>query len=657
MFAILKRHVVPLSFALATLVGVGAALGTARPFQPLGSADGLPAFASEDQFRAFFRERRAVIELQMRTRSAMSDNAVDVQLIAPAAEAAASTDSSADVAGNSITNVQEAGVDEGGIVKAAGDYLLVLRRGRLFTLSTAGGLSAVDSIDVPPPGAPAPKSSWDGAWYDEMLVVGDRVVVIGYSYETQGTEILRFRLSPDGQLSFEDASRLRASDYYSAENYASRLIGNELVLYNVRYLWRVEDPMEVLPALMDETPGRVRTAQVLARPQDVFIDPNARASDLDFNALHSVTRCDLTAPRLDCEATAILGPPSRTFYVSPEAIYVWTTASAENSGRDARPPATVYRMPLAGGRPQAVRASGAPLDQFSFREDRRRGRLDVVVQSDDGGDAMWDRETREGAVSLLSLPLDRFGDGSGTASPGEYRALPDLPQDSWQRQNRFVGDHLLYAADRPSANGEHERRRGMLMIMRVDDGLTRTFELAAPVSRIEALGPDALIATSGEHIMALTTVELDGREAALGARFSVLNAGESEGRSHGFFYRPDGRGAETGLLGLPMQRFPPPDSRHTQWAGGVEMLFLRRTPGSLEALGALSTGGGGREDFCRVSCVDWYGAARPIFLRGRIFALMGYELVEGREEGGRIREIARLDFTPGQAAARLAPAA
>ena len=652
MLATLKRHALPLSLALATLIGVGVAVGTARPFRPLASTDGLPAFASEDQFRAFFRQREAAFAARLRKRGGSggaASDAVSLELMAPAAESAAAAD------GDSITNVQEAGVDEGGIVKAAGDYLLVLRRGRLFALSTSGGLRAVDSIDVPPPGTPEPRNSWDGSWYDEMLVVGDRVIVIGYSYGTQGTEILRFRLAPDGRLSFDDAYRLRASDYYSAENYASRLIADELILYNVRYIWQVEDPMEVLPALTDETPGRARTTQVLARAQDVFIDPDARPSDLQFNALHSVTRCDLSAAKLDCAATAILGPASRTFYVSPEAIYVWTTAWVENPGRHAGPPATVYRMPLDGGRPEAVRASGAPLDQFSFREDRRRGRLDVVVQSDSGGDAMWNRETRDGTVALLSLPLSRFGDGSGAARPGDYRPLAGLPEHGWRRQNRFVGDHLLYAADRPSTDGEARSRGGVLMTMHVDDGRTRSFDLAAPVSRIEALGPDALVVAGDEQGLTLIAVELGG-QPELGARYAVPNAGESEGRSHGFFFRPDGRGAAAGLLGLPVERYAPP-GRYIEWAGGVDMLFLRRQPDALTALGALSTRAAGRDDFCRVSCIDWYGASRPIFLRGRVFALMGYELVEGREEGGRIREVARLDFTPGRnAAARLAPA-
>ncbi|MND00709.1 hypothetical protein D3C83_194220 [compost metagenome] len=47
-----------------------------------------------------------------------------------------------------------------------------------------------------------------------------------------------------------------------------------------------------------------------------------------------------------------------------------------------------------------------------------------------------------------------------------------------------------------------------------------------------------------------------------------------------------------------------------------------------------------------MSCLDWYGNARPIFLNGRIFALLGYELVEGRESRGVIEEVRRVSFAP-----------
>ena len=53
--------------------------------------------------------------------------------------------------------------------------------------------------------------------------------------------------------------------------------------------------------------------------------------------------------------------------------------------------------------------------------------------------------------------------------------------------------------------------------------------------------------------------------------------------------------------------------------------------------------------------MDWYGNARPIFIGQRVFALMGYELVEGAIANEANRERRRVDFTPQHAAVRLPP--
>src|SRR6185503_16567518 len=49
----------------------------------------------------------------------------------------------------SITNTQHAGVDEGGIVKLHGDHLVVLRRGRLFTVAVGdNSLKPISTVDA-----------------------------------------------------------------------------------------------------------------------------------------------------------------------------------------------------------------------------------------------------------------------------------------------------------------------------------------------------------------------------------------------------------------------------------------------------------------------------------------------------------------------------
>ena len=85
---------------------------------------------------------------------------------------------------DSITNTQTAGVDEGGIVKVHGNHLVILRRGRLFTVKVGGdALKPVSSVNAYPPGIDP-----SGDWYDEMLVSGNTIVVIGYSYGRDAPE-------------------------------------------------------------------------------------------------------------------------------------------------------------------------------------------------------------------------------------------------------------------------------------------------------------------------------------------------------------------------------------------------------------------------------------------------------------------------------------
>ncbi|HKR23883.1 MAG TPA: beta-propeller domain-containing protein, partial [Allosphingosinicella sp.] len=171
------------------------------------------------------------------------------------------------VASPNITNRQEADVDEGGIVKVRGDILVILRRGRLFTVSLAGGgMRPVDSINAFPPGV-----SGRGDWYDEMLISGDRVIVVGYSYQRGGTEINRFRLDASGRLRFEDAYHLKSNDYYSSRNYASRLIGNRLIFYTPLYLGWNDDPLEALPGIRKWQAGsRDRRFRPIASASQIF---------------------------------------------------------------------------------------------------------------------------------------------------------------------------------------------------------------------------------------------------------------------------------------------------------------------------------------------------------------------------------------------------
>ncbi|HEY0130844.1 MAG TPA: beta-propeller domain-containing protein [Allosphingosinicella sp.] len=543
---------------------------------------------------------------------------------------------------DSITNNQEAAVDEGGIVKMRGDTLVVLRRGRLFTISLAGGgMRPVDSIDAFPPGV-----SGEGDWYDEMLISGDRVIVVGYSYDRGGTEINRFRLDPAGRLRFEDAWHLKSNDYYSSRNYASRLIGNRLIFYTPLELYWDDDQdlFDVLPGIRRWQGGpeaEKRKFKRIARASRVFIAPAMRKStDAVVDTLHSVTTCDLTAADLGCSATAVLGPESRTFYVSAQGVYLWVT----DAWKSDRPESYLYRLPFGRERPSATAARGAPVDQFSFREDPAEGILNVLVRSDGGGDAMFAPENSGGGagVALLRVRFSDFGDASRQLPRARYRFLPSVP--GWSFHNRFAGDYVLYGA---GTYGEAARRAN-LVATRLRDGRATQLPVPHSVDRIELLGRDAMVIGGAQRGLGFSTVELDGGEPDIGDRYVHPDSAEGESRSHAFFFSPDPDAPDgaSGTVGLPVARRADPALARF-FGSSAAMVFLRRDDRRLAPAGELGAQTSGVvEDDCKASCVDWYGNARPIFWGGRTFALLGYELVEGALARGRIREVGRISFAP-----------
>jgi hypothetical protein len=558
-------------------------------------------------------------------------------------------------AGPTITNNQEVGVDEGDIVKAWGDTLVILRRGRLFTVSTAGGgLRAIDHINAYPEGADLGE-----AWYDEMLIFGDQVVVIGYNYERGGTEISRFRISGAGRLAWIDTNHLVSEDYYSSRNYASRLIGSELVFYS---------PVEVRGEGVEASLPRLRrwrgeAAEVVDSPlvaaTDVYRAPALEKDEPD--TLHTVVRCDLESPVLACRGVAIVGPGSRNFYVAPTAVYVWMSERPWDLDKGDEPDAWLYRVPLDTGTPQVARVRGVPIDQFSFQEDPEARRIDIMLVGQSDGEGMWGAEGARGRAALLRLPFDRFGDGTIEADEADYRILPPL-EGNWEARNHFVGDYLLYSStiDREVRDDSEDAWRGrrtvhdgVLTVVSLKDDEVFRFMLPGKIGRIEQMGRDAMVTTNDDDLV-FTTVNLSGPRPLISDQFLIPEASESESRSHAFYFRPDPDSVDgsRGVLGLPVFR---EDPTRTMQAYGYEqplevgsVAFMRRGEGRLAGLGGLNASEitGDLDDGCVVSCYGWYGDARPIFLGDRIFALLGYEVIEGRERAGRIREVRRIDMTP-----------
>lgn len=587
-------------------------------------------FGSADEMKKYFAKLAESTERMRRAeQKSMSANGNT----ATSAPAPSTADSAAEQ--ESITNTQHAGIDEGGIVKLHGEHLVILRRGRLFTVKVGDdSLKPVAAIDAFAPGIDPSND-----WYDEMLVSRDTVIVIGYSYGRGGTEINLFDINDAGSLAYRSTYHMRSNDYYSSRNYASRLIGDKLIFYTPQYFGYYGDPMERMPAVRRWKTGSTdRDFMSIVPPTRMYMTPQMRESGSP-QALHTVTVCDLANRGFDCKGTAVLGSPGRVFYVSPDSVYVWTTDWNYTGEPDKNTSASMlYRMPLDGSAPTAVGVKGSPIDQFSFLESSD-GRLNVLVTADGRGDQMWGSELSSGDIALLRFPLESFSDGSSIVPDHRYRNLPK--PEGYTFQNRFVGNYLLYGTG--SGWGRSENKRSAdLFAVNWTNGDVSELKVQSGVDRIEQMGKDAVVVgTNGEDLY-FTPIKLD-REPQISDPFVRKNAAQGELRSHGFFYRSTGD--ETGYLGLPIARGGRAGYRHLV-EDSAAVLFLKNDSLAFTELGELEGRNTDSADGCKASCVDWYGNARPLFINGRVLALLGYEIVEGNFSDGRITEKRRMNYSP-----------
>jgi hypothetical protein len=587
------------------------------------------AFASEQELTAYFKE---LAEKQRRGSLGVSATSETVEVTA-----ASPGVNSANAYADSVTNVQHAGVDEGGIVKVHGNHLVVLRRGRLFTVAIGdNALEPISNID-----AFGPDIDPNGTWYDEMLVSQDNIAVIGYSYQRGGTEIGLFKIDSKGKLSYRSTYHLRSNDYYSSRNYASRLIGTKLIFYTPLYFYPGADPVASFPAVRKWHKGATESEfRRIISANHIYRAEYPLQGNYGL-ALHTVTVCDLAHDDFDCQATSVVGPWGRVFYVSPEAVYVWVNDWARQ-GDKTHIESMVYRMPLsadAGSAPSALRVSGSPVDQFSFLESED-GRLNVLVRSDAVGDGMWGPEVAAGDVALLSVRLEDFSDGNERAPASSYRRLPK--PEGYTFQNQFVGDYLLYGTGSGWGYPQNAKE-SILYAVPWSGGEIHNLSLTHGVDRIEQMGSDAVIVGTDGRNLHFTSLRL-GPWPEIADEYVRKDASQGELRSHGFFYKPDSY--DSGMLGLPISLPGRAGYRHL-FENSAAILFLKSDHLHFEQAGELEAQfEGTKDDGCRASCVDWYGNARPLFVRGRVIALLGYELVEGKVKNGRIHEMRRVSYAP-----------
>ncbi|MEA3011815.1 MAG: hypothetical protein QOD42_360 [Sphingomonadales bacterium] len=371
---------------------------------------------------------------------------------------------------------------------------------------------------------------------------------------------------------------------------------------------------------------------------------------------------------MDCRTTAFIGPPMRELYVSPTDAFLWIgtpdglpwsidyanlrrqdCSGGQIGESEEGQAAMLYRLPLEGGPVGAVAVDGVPADQFAF--DSRDGRFRALLARAPAGCV---KPGTARSLALLDIPLAAFGDTIRHVSDRGYANLP--PIVAGELENRFIGQWLVYggrtgASDSPLSGSAAPAGSTLVAVpLARPDGAVR---LALPHNalRIERAGSDAVVTGYRDSRgLSLSYVSLAGARPRIAATALLARRFESEGRSHAFnaWIRRDG----SGLIGLPTSLRTARSGRGWSDSASSELSFIAvASDKTLSHAGQLvprarpagRTARGGYR--CEVSCIDWYGNSRPIFTGGRIFALMGTDLVEGRMGTGRIGEVGRLDLT------------
>jgi hypothetical protein len=449
------------------------------------------------------------------------------------------------------------------------------------------------------------------------LIADRTVIVIGYSNSRGGTEVVLFNLHEGGRLELRGTYILRSDDYYSGENYASRLVGDKLILYTTRGLPEQLDNLDWLPAMRRWEPTGTTTRFEPIVSGDRVFRKNGPLSA--FPTVHTIVTCEVSVVAFTCSGSVLLADHLSAYYASPAAGYAWTQDWSEYPKR--APRSVVYRFAFDGSPISALQVEGNPSNQLAFLESDD-AHLNVVVHRNEARDVY--------VASLLRVPLSAFADGSVAASADSYR---DLATDFDWLASRFIGEFVVVGE---AAWASTDKR---LIVARWRSPQMFTLPVQHRVERIESMGEDAIVIGSNGQDLEMTAISLTRNPASV-ATLSVEGTRQSESTTHGFLYRAES--AREGLFGLPLLTSSPSDVE-SAW-----VMFVRNRHLSLESAGRLDAFGTVEEDNCVVSCVDWYGNARAIFSRARVFAVMGYEVIEGRiGSDGQISETQRLNFNPG----------
>ncbi|HEV8694653.1 MAG TPA: beta-propeller domain-containing protein [Lysobacter sp.] len=546
-----------------------------------------------------------------------------------------------------ITRNQEAGVDEGDIVKKSGDFIIVLHNGELHSIrisrNGAPVLEHVDTIKV------AVDASGQNAWYDEILTFGSRLILLGFNYgadDQEAAELVLFDLGTDGHFRRDGRYWLRTQDYFSAGNYATRIQGDNLLM-----------TMSLRLDLQGEMAWPEWSQRDVAQPTWT---PLINVEDLYFPIyttphpyVHVLLQCPIAklgSAGLDCRTTGVIGEGSSVFYASDSAAYLAMPAWGEAAYEDPEfeewssdpkflplRQTAVFRVPYAATQtPTVARVMGRVNDQLWFKEDTDG--LYVTTS-----EKVSDEQSR---LALSHIPAVSFQPSlDAVINPKVI-----LPVAEGQDMVRYSDTSLWVGTHRYSLEDEATVQSTQVLVQPLSGVMPSVIHVPHSADRLEpAFGGMIIAGTRGAapwkqpaDTVWGVSFATEHSAAQLRSTLEVPRYLSSEGRTHAFNLGQLSNG--TRLFGMPgwPKNAVPADS----WDPEVvsDLLFLRLDGEQIRPAGVVSMQDAPPPGSCDSSCYDWYGNARLFFVGDRVFALSANLFKEARYRAGMVSEVRRVEL-------------
>ncbi|KZN43957.1 beta-propeller domain-containing protein [Pseudoalteromonas luteoviolacea] len=536
----------------------------------------------------------------------------------------------------SITNNQVDNVDEGGIIKFTGDYLIILRKGVIYSVKITENshdlLYVKSKIEIN-------QSSWNqDVWYDELLVLKDTLLVLGYNYGLDASQLLRFNLGSQGEITYRDGILIKSDDYFSSSNYGSRIINNKYLTYlpiELTSEYSNQRKVRVLPqfARITDKGFSALEWQNIIGAKDIYKSLDMQLSPI----LHTVITCDPLTVNFDCGGKAVVGSDEYEYFVSNSAFYLWTSILHEDRltdfqywGLETQTVSRLFKVPHSGGVMGTVKVKGKPSSQFSFMQSEDALHLLTVSE---------EHSIPEISALLYKLPDILFGQ----SSEGIVKPWREWSVATQYINNRFTNEWLVLGEGlyRDEIETRHFGKLGSLSLTHLLRDEQLTFDLPHTVDRIEPIGEKLFV--SGVNLQENYNVSIIN----LADRPSIDSEGvfdsflEKENISHAFNYKSVSD--NYGIAGITALNKA---SLTEATEDDLSIVYLGVTSNAAVSLAGQAKAKVNPQTFvdCEVSCSDWYGNSRPFYIGNRVFALVGDVLIESQIIDDQVIELERVDY-------------